>query len=175
MASTYVLLSHTTLGSDVSSHTISSIPSSYPTLILYCAIRTGVAATQDGLRIRFNGDTASNYYYTSGGFVSTAANNSGGNTDGMWAKYSASGNTLATGTVGILDATIVNANSTSLVKTMFSSGAILNSAFSNCASMIHSNMWNNTSAAISSINIYAESGSNLLTNSTITLYGLSNT
>jgi hypothetical protein len=66
MPSTYTPIATTTLGSDTSTITFSSIPSTYTDLILVCNnIQSDVAGSSinDG-RFRFNGDTGTNYSQT---------------------------------------------------------------------------------------------------------------
>jgi hypothetical protein len=57
--STYEPIASQTLGSAVSSVTFSSIPQNYTDLIL--VVNYGISANNFGARIRFNGDTGSNY------------------------------------------------------------------------------------------------------------------
>ena len=74
MASTYTPIATTTLGSDTSSYTFSSIPSTYTDLIL---IISGIAAIANkDYRIQFNGDTATNYSVTTILGSGTAASSS---------------------------------------------------------------------------------------------------
>ena len=66
MAITYEPIATTTLGSDITSVTFSSIPATYTDLVLICTeIQSDVAGSSfnDG-RFRFNGDTGSNYSQT---------------------------------------------------------------------------------------------------------------
>lgn len=57
---TYDLLDSTTLGSTVSSVTISGLSSSYRDLIIVFTGKS-VSSSEDNLKLRFNGDTGNNY------------------------------------------------------------------------------------------------------------------
>lgn len=59
--STYSTIATYTVPSAQASYTFSSIPSTYTDLVLVCSAS---ASTQYDLRLRFNGDTGSNYSYT---------------------------------------------------------------------------------------------------------------
>jgi hypothetical protein len=62
MAKTYTLISSNTLSSAAASVTFSSIPSTYTDLVLQCSTRTDRSnQTYDNFRIRFNGDSGTNY------------------------------------------------------------------------------------------------------------------
>ena len=65
MATTYTLISSNVLSSSAASVTFSSIPATYTDLVLRASIRTDDAGVQGAqFRIRFNGDTATNYSRT---------------------------------------------------------------------------------------------------------------
>lgn len=73
MASSRYLIASQTLGSSAASVTFSSIPSTYTDLVLRASIRTTRAAVQSEIYIYLNGDTASNYSYTTLGGTGSAA------------------------------------------------------------------------------------------------------
>jgi hypothetical protein len=62
MAATYTPIATTTLGSAASSYTFSSIPGTYTDLILIGSHRS--TSGINGIHIRFNGDTGTNYSST---------------------------------------------------------------------------------------------------------------
>lgn len=62
MTVTYEKIATTTLGSAASSVTFSSISNAYTDIVLICSIANTVG--QADVRIRLNGDTATNYSYT---------------------------------------------------------------------------------------------------------------
>lgn len=66
MANTYTLISSSTLGSNQTSVTFSSIPSTYTDLVLIMSVRAANSSGNPTMSplIRFNGDTATNYSYT---------------------------------------------------------------------------------------------------------------
>jgi len=175
MPATYVLLSHTSVTGSPSVVTISSIPSTYSTLVLKCAVRFNLAATLDTIGIRFNGDDVGANYYSIGGGRNWTTNSNYwySNLQGVLALNSASGDNLAAGTVGFFEATIINAN-TSQQKTVVARGGVSNSSFTNETNYCYGGMWNITTA-INSINVRSSSTGPFMDNSTISLYGLTNT
>ena len=64
MALTYVNIATQTLGSNVSSVTFSSIPSTYTDLMFRLSVRTSAGGAASSYIFRINGDTASNYSQT---------------------------------------------------------------------------------------------------------------
>lgn len=62
MPKTYVNISSTTLGSNQSTVTLSSIPSTYTDLVVLISARSSfTGANFDNCYVRYNGDTATNY------------------------------------------------------------------------------------------------------------------
>ena len=60
--STYTPIATTTLGSAASSYTFTSIPSTYTDLVLIASVKTG--SGDDGISVRYNSDSGSNYSMT---------------------------------------------------------------------------------------------------------------
>lgn len=66
------LVSSQTLSGSVTTVTFSTIPQGFRHLRLICQIRTDVAAENDGILLRFNGDTAGNYDWSRLNIIGTA-------------------------------------------------------------------------------------------------------
>jgi hypothetical protein len=64
MANTYQLIEAKNLTSDAASVTFSSIPATYTDLVLNISARATPASVIERINLQFNGDTASNYFYT---------------------------------------------------------------------------------------------------------------
>lgn len=175
MPATYVLLSHTVTSGSPSVVTISSIPSTYQTLVLKCAVRFNLAATLDTIAVRFNNDNLGSTYYSSGGGRNHTASSNYfyQNLQSVLNLNSASGDNLAAGTVGFFEMAIINAN-TSQVKTTVARGGVTNSSFTNATNYLYGGVWVGD-AAINSLNVRSSSTGPFMDGSTISLYGLSNT
>jgi hypothetical protein len=156
--STYSTIATTTFGSAASSYTFSSIPSTYTDLVL---IRSGGISTPDEIGLRFNGDTGSNYSYTSmSGYSGATASGRGSNqTMGRGgAAWTATNNTIWN---------IMNYANTTTNKTFLQRfndpGDTVGTAVT---------LWRST-AAINSVQVITLSGANLTVGTTLTLYGIS--
>lgn len=162
MASTYEPIATTTLGSAASSITFSSIPGTYTDLRLTIVTPTG---TGDFIELRFNGSSATNYSW----------NCLGG--DGA-SPFSQRGTTLTQVRIG------TSMGSTTLSTYAFAD--IFSYADSTYKSVLSQSgndrngtgevrayvgLWRSTSA-ITSILIKGDSGLNLATGTTATLYGI---
>jgi hypothetical protein len=162
MAITYTPLATTTLGSNAASYTFSSISGSYTDLILVANAQT--TTSQDALRAQFNSDTGTNYSYTqlygnSGG----ASSNRGTSQTGVRIS---NGSPNSGSSFGISRTHFMNYSNATTYKstvTRTDEASTITSAFVG--------LWRSTSA-ITSITIYPESGGNILTGSTFTLYGI---
>ena len=163
MPTTYEPIATTTLGSSTASVTFSSISGSFTDLVL--VFNGGITTADYAIRIRFNGDSGSNYSRTAVAGVSNqalsdrASNNTGLNVFAGYAGIPA--NTLET--VGI--AHIQNYSNSTTYKTVLSRTS--NASRSTEAQV---GLWRSTSA-ITSIVIDTGSG-NLYAGSTFTLYGI---
>lgn len=161
MASTYSQIATTTLGSAAASYTFSNIPQTYTNLVLVTNAQT--TTNQDALRAQFNSDTATNYSYTQLYAVSgTASSNRSSTQSGVRLTNGSpnSGSEFGIGTIHI-----PNYNNVTTYKSILSRNA------SSYISSAFGGLWRST-AAISSIKIYPESGGNILSGSTFTLYGI---
>ena len=166
MASTYEKIATTTLGSATASVTFSSIPSTYTDLVLVAfASNTGSDAANTGY-MQYNSDSGNNYsdtvVYTNGNTPATFRNNNS-NSIGLWTIM---GNT-DTNRRSTIIVQFQNYSNTTTYKTTLnrigtptSSGGWTNMSVG---------MWRNTNAITS---ILVGGGTNWLSGSTFTLYGI---
>jgi hypothetical protein len=167
MAVTYIPIASTTLTSNTSSYTFSSIPNTYTDLVLTInsAQTTAATSASSAASIRINGDTGSNYsttfLYNSNPTVASGRNSN--NTFGLGGRLNESDtNILGVGTVHFM-----NYSNTSTYKSFLSRGSD-----TLIYSIAYINTWRSTSA-INSITIGTlEAGGNLLAGSSFTLYGI---
>lgn len=173
MATTYTLISSNTVsGSTTTSVSFSSIPSTYTDLVLSISGRTDSANVEDGVNLRFNSNSATNYSET---FIygngSTASSSRDSNQTYGYVYYSLDGADATASTFGNLEIYIPS-YTVSQNKPISSFGV----AESNATAVRMSAgaiLWRNT-ATISSIQITPLSGSNFSANSTFYLYGIKN-
>jgi hypothetical protein len=160
MAATYERIASTTLSTATATVTFSSISGTYTDLVLICWAKAATA--NEGLAMRFNSDTATNYSYVQvAGTGTVAASNEAANQ-----TYARFGNNLQTaGTMTKAD--ILNYSSSSAFKTILSRSGDARDG----GSVAFTNMWRGTSA-ITSILIYPESAGNFGADSTFSLYGI---
>lgn len=157
MPSTYEPIATTTLGSAVTSVTLSSIPSTYTDLIL---VVNHTTSTGVGWFMRYNGDTGSNYSYTYvGGNGSAAESYRDQNL-----TYTRVGNSYTT--IGNTIIQIQNYSNTTTNKTHLSR---TNSSSAFVAAMV--GLWRNT-AAINSVTLLTGTTDTFSAGSTFTLYGI---
>lgn len=162
MALTYEPISTNTVsGTSTSSITFSSIPSTYTDLVV--VTNFGLSANLYGLRIRFNGDTASNYsdtlLYGDGSSAASARDTSA--------------TSITTSAVGLnpnvlnynFICNIQNYSNTSTFKT-----ALVRANAADRETVACVGLWRSTSA-INSVNVFVGSGY-ILSGSTFTLYGI---
>jgi len=149
--------------------TFSSIPSTYKHLQIRALGRTDRAVSLPGLGMRFNSDTASNYSDHS--LVGDGASASAGSDVGVsyifLARYSgssASANIFGAGIIDILD----YANTNKYKTTRNLGGTDLNGSGQ---VTLQSGLWRST-AAITSIQLYADISGNLAQYSSFALYGV---
>jgi len=160
MPSTYTPIATTTLGSATPTVTFSSISGTYTDLIL---VFTGSNATSNnGLRLRFNSDSGTNYSSTYVyGNGSSAASSVGANTTGGQIAVDIN-STQATSI-----AHIMNYSNTTTYKTFLGRGSS-----SGTYADANVSLWRNT-AAITSVTVLLGGGtSNFSVGSTFTLYGV---
>ena len=162
---TYVALDKVTVGTATPSITFSSISGGYTDLVIVIDATNSAGAGSNGwgTRLRFNGDTASNYSWTIvNGSGSTASSARGSSVTSALAGWSNGGTTSSTQIVHVMN----YANSTTYKTTI---GRSANSA-ERTAGIV--NLWRST-AAVTSITIFDEGSNNWQTGSTFSLYGIS--
>ena len=170
--SDYELISTTVLGGTAASVTFSSL-GDYSSIYRHLQIRytgrsTGPNA-DDTMRIRFNGDTGSNYaYHQLGGdgatVFSSALTSQTGTYPAQFAGSAASANIFGSGVIDILDPYSASKNTTVRGFSGITSNTIK-------LVFLRSGLWNNT-ASITSIAINAFDGTNLVAGSRFSLYGI---
>jgi hypothetical protein len=160
MAKTYEPIATTTLGSAAASYTFSSIPSTYTDLVLVAVTKNSVV-TVNGIFIRYNGDTASNYSTT---FLY-------GNGTSAVSSRASSQTQAQIGWDGSTDfvPTIINIQNYSNATTYKTALSRSNEPSSRVAAWV--SLWRST-AAVTSITLTAESPANFAIGSTFTLYGI---
>jgi hypothetical protein len=159
MTSTYEKIATTTLGSSSTSITFSSIPATYTDLVLVSSRKLD----QNGgyyAAVRFNSDTGSNYSNTQvyGSGSSAASSRNSNETFGRTG--------FPSNEWGVTVTNIQNYSNTTTYKTSISRDNSPNEFVYGVAML-----WRST-AAINAINIICQSGSNFLTGSMFTLYGI---
>jgi hypothetical protein len=163
MTATYEPIATTTLGSNASSTTFSSISGSYTDLVIVSIPAQDVAANGD-LCYRFNSDTGNNYSWTYlTGDGSAAASSRASNQNLLRLEYYAYPDTTVGKTVQI--AHIMNYSNTTTYKTAITRS---NSAPTGVDAAV--GLWRSTSA-ITSVTVLMNTG-NFITGSTFTLYGI---
>jgi hypothetical protein len=164
MTATYEKIATTTLSSATTSHTFSSIPSTYTDLVL---ISAGLGVTNESYIecIQFNGDSNTNYSNTfAGGYVTSGGSNRNTNVTYIFVAHLSG---YWTNDIPMTGVTYINNYSnTTTNKTVISRGG---SPATDSAMMV--GLWRNTSA-INSIKIFLQSTTNLQAGSTFTLYGI---
>lgn len=157
MPKTYEPIATYTIPSTTSSYTFSSIPSTYTDLVLVTSIQRTASANT---RIRFNGDTATNYsttYLEGNGSAASSSRNS--NQTYMTLDYSNS-TTYPTPSI----AHIMNYSNATTNKTM-----INRTGDAGVVVLAYAQLWRST-AAITSLTLISDT--NFATGSTFTLYGI---
>lgn len=161
--STYTPIATTTLGSAASSYTFSSIPGTYTDLVLVIQTRHSSSGTGYWVQAQINGDTGSNYsntYVRGNGTTANSARYSN-RTEGMFLGLC--DNTQ----FGVYITSFQNYSNTTTYKTCISRGSSATDS-----AMAQVSLWRNT-AAITSLKVWIEDGSvNMVTGSTLTLYGI---
>ena len=163
MALTYEPITTQTLGSAQSTVTLSSIPSTYTDLVV--VVSAAVASSSGDLLMTFNTDTSTNYSYTTiTGNGSTPLSTRSANRNNIPCDY----NGWLTTTLGnhICIISILNYTSTNVNKT-----ALTRSSNASTGTDYNIGLWRST-AAINQIVFVNNSGSNFITGSTFTLYGI---
>jgi len=158
MAKTYEPIATYTIPSTTSSYTFSSIPSTYTDLVLVTSIQRTASGNT---RIRFNGDTATNYSTTYiEGNGSAASSSRSSNQTYLTLDYS---NSTSNWVPSI--AHIMNYANTTTFKTV-----INRTGDAGVVVLGYAQLWRKTPEAINSITLISDT--NFATGSTFTLYGI---
>lgn len=172
MAATFKKIASGTIGSAVTSYTISSVPNTYSVLELYLVTQT--TSTSLGLQVELNGIGTTTYTYgqryadSSGGVTSEFTNASKFNI------YNCAGQS-SNGSFSPLKITFTNSQTQT---GGFGTSAIWRAGYANIGSglaFVTSGVGSQTSmtnTSISSIRIIANAGLNISANSTWELYGI---
>jgi hypothetical protein len=159
---TYTPIATTTLGSNTADYTFSSISGSYTDLIVVCSNLTNTTANT--LCLRFNGDTGSNYSWTTiSAFTSVSSLRTTNDVRGVALGGYIEG--LSATTPGTYIGQVMNYSNSSTYKTCIARG-------SNAANDVEAivGLWRSTSA-ITSITV-RPSGGLMKTGTVLTLYGI---
>jgi hypothetical protein len=163
MPSTYEPIATQTLGSATATVTFSSIPSTYTDLVLVTSSKKDTA-TAANEAIRFNSDTGSNYSYTLlEGTGSAAASGRATNSTSIALDDAA---LVDTSNFRPAIVSIQNYSNSTTNKTILSRA---NNASRGVDAIV--GLWRNT-AAITSVSVILQGGSNFAAGSTFTLYGI---
>ena len=162
----YTLIQTVTLTSDQNTVTFSSIPATFDDLVIVSSVRNS-AGNNNNTRVRFNGDTGSNYssrllYGTGSGVASYSETT----TSFYAAEHPPS--TYTANTFGNAAFYIPNYRS-SVAKSMSADSVVENNATASWQ-QISAHLWNQTSA-ITSVSLFP-AGNNFATNSSFSLYGI---
>lgn len=164
--STYTPIATQTLGSAAASVTFSSIPQTYTDLVIIG--NCGISNAGVTLSLRFNGDTGSNYFeHTMAGNGSTISGSKALSITNAYCNDTVAFNSVLEGNITI---NINNYSNTTSYKSVL--GRVNRTSTGNYpGAAIWANSWNSTSA-ITSIVIFPTDGSNIISGSTFTLYGI---
>lgn len=166
MATTYEPIATTTLGSDQASISFSSL-GAYTDIRIVSVVRSSRSSLSDTYSMRLNSDTGSNYSWT---FVrgdgSAASSFRAANVTGLGIGEVIAANQTS-GIFNVVTTDLMNYTNTTTNKTVISRSSVS----ANYGAEAWISTWRNT-AAVTSIGLYFANGSNLLTGSTFTLYGI---
>lgn len=168
MANTYELITSQTLATSAASITFSSIPSTYTDIQVLIAARSDAAQNYEDLRLKFNGATTG--YSAKGLYSVNSSTVTSWTTTSSYCGACCAANDTAN-TFGNSQIYIANYASSNY-KTYSSESAAENNGTGMNIDM-YSGLWSNT-AAITSINLFCDSGGNFVQYSTFYLYGIKN-
>jgi len=158
--STYTPIASQTLGSTAASVTFSSIPQGYTDLVVLASV--GSTIPTEAYVIRFNSDTGNNYSWTRlSGNGSTAASARSSNT-----SYISAFEIPSATDKGVQKIQLNNYSNTTTFKT-----ALVRADAASYNTVAVVGLWRNTSA-INSITISSSGTGNVVSGSTVTLYGI---
>ena len=167
MAITYEPIATTTLSTATATVTFSSISGSYTDLVLVLSARSSQTGATDGLAVRVNSDTGSNYSSTYLRGDGTSAT-SGRNSSDTYYRFAFDAVVASGAASGTFSATIIhfmNYSNTTTNKTIIGRANVAGSGTDAVVGL-----WRNTNA-ITSVSCIGYGG-NLETGSTFTLYGI---
>jgi hypothetical protein len=168
VSNTYQAIATTTLGSAAASYTFSSIPQTYTDLILIYQTRISTQNSYLDVCAQANGDTGTNYSYTSLTGSGTAAQSHRASNTGSFIFDDNGAPWNAQWAIGRVN--FMNYSNTTTYKTAISRTDQGGGTSGGTDAVV--NLWRNT-AAISSLKIYLNGGSLLLdAGTTLTLYGI---
>ena len=168
MANTYTLISSVTVGGGgAASMAFTSIPATYTDLVIKISGRTDNSGYADGMDLTFNSNASSySYRYLQGDGSSASVGNGSAK---VFGRTNASTSTASTfGNTEVYIPNYAGSNSKS-----FSTDSVVENNATSGDDWLASNLWAN-SAAITSISITPQVGSNFNQYSTAYLYGISN-
>lgn len=171
VTSSYESIATTTVGSGgASTITFSSIPSTYTHLQIRGLVRTNRATNPDGLFIKFNSDSGTNYAWhdLNGDGASAAASAGSSDTAGQIQRFTGANQTASSFGVFITD--ILDYKSTNKYKTVRSLGGY--DANGSGRIDLISSLWMNSASAITQIDISSTSSSTIQQYSSFALYGI---
>ena len=160
MTVTYDKIATTTLGSAQSSISLTSIPATYTDLVIVASV--GSANPTEAYVIRFNSDSGSNYSWTRVTGNGSSATSARGTTQTYISAFEIGSSTDK----GVQLINVNNYSNTTTYKTAL----VRNSTASYHTSAIVG-LWQSTSA-INSITISSSGGANIVSGSTLTIYGV---
>lgn len=158
------------LASPAASVAFSSIPGTYTNLLLIISARSAAAVTNEAILIEINTDTTASDYINISAFLTGSYSGFPHNDRELTFIPGAS---AATGAFSAIDAIFPSYASTANLKSISVKNSYLQGSFSDSNFVLTFNpvMWNNT-AAIVTLTFTTNSGSNFVTGSVFTLYGL---
>jgi hypothetical protein len=162
---TYTLIAHQELGSAQANITFSSIPATFTDLLIVHSIRSANASVLGVVRAEFNGSSSNLSYRELFGDGSGAASSAASVSRAGYA----SGNNATSSTFG--NSSIYIPNYRSSVAKSFSVDGVSETNGTSAFQVIAANLWNDT-AAITSIRLFIDGGSNIMQYSSATLYGI---
>ncbi len=160
--STYTPIYSTTLSSAVADYTFSSIPGTYTDLIVI--INGGTSSSGQSIGMRFNGDSGNNYY---------SVDMWGNGTSPSFSRLASTSFIRVVGRGIGTDSSLID-NSVTHIQSYSSSSlkkAVINRSTVSGGVTASGGKWNSASA-ITSITFFGEGPSNLITGTTIALYGI---
>lgn len=161
-----------TLGGSSASFDIQNINQGFANLMVVMTLRDDLAGTADSVAVRFNNDTGANYNASIHYAVSNTptASSTFGSVFGTWFGV-AGGNTGLASSYGTNVAYIPNYAGSAVFRAWSSSGAYTDSASSSTFNWQSGGVWKST-ATINRVTIFPGGGSNWLSGSRVTVYGL---